>query len=135
MLKTWTIWLAESWNSYMSYWRDIFKNFIQNFHSNFSFKFFIQNFHSLHQRLFRINCFQNLEGDLCHSDRPHWLVTGKISAKTAKIRTRGRQKSFPSKIFQNLFLYSDDFSFIKAFFGNRTFSSTSIGLVPSSVTL
>ena len=37
----------------------------------------------------------------------------KISVKTAKFRSRGWQESFSSKIFQNLFLCSDDFSFMK----------------------
>ena len=48
----------------------------------------------------------------------------KNSVKTAKFWSRRQPKSFFSKIFQNLFFYFDDFPFIKASLGNRTFNTT-----------
>ena len=51
------------------------------------------------------------------ADLTDWSLV-KISVKIAKFLSRGRQKSSSSKFFKNLFLYSDDFPFIKAFFGN-----------------
>ena len=57
------------------------------------------------------------------TDLTDWSLV-KHSAKTTKVWSKRRQKSFSSKIFQNFFFYSDDFPFIKAFFGNRTFSTS-----------
>ena len=47
----------------------------------------------------------------------------KNSVKTAKFWSRRRQNNCSLKSFQNLFFYSHDFLFIKAFFGNRTFNT------------
>ena len=57
------------------------------------------------------------------ADLTDWSLF-RISVKTAKFRSWGRQKS--SKIFQILFLYSDDFPFIKAFFGNATLCTSMV---------
>ena len=46
----------------------------------------------------------------------------KISLKTAKFRKSGQQKSYSSKIFQNLFLCSDDLLFTEASLWARTLS-------------
>ena len=47
------------------------------------------------------------------TDLTEWSLI-KISIKKTKFRSRRRQKSFSSKIFQNLFSYSDNFPFIRA---------------------
>ena len=69
---------------------------------------------SFHQSFLRIYSFQYFDGNFCHPHRPHRLVTGQKFSQ---------EKSFSSKIFENLILYFDDLPFIKAFLENRTFRS------------
>ena len=58
-----------------------------------------------------------------HTDLTDWLLV-KNSVEIMQFWTWKRQKYFHSKIFLNVFFYSDDFPFIKAFFGNLTYSAS-----------
>ena len=88
---------------------------------------------SFHQRSLWIYRFQFLDGDLCLcvtlTDLTDWSLV-KISVETEKCRSRGTAEKLLFKILPKYLFYSDDFPFIKAFFGNRTQSC----LVASSVT-
>ena len=57
-----------------------------------------------------------------HTDLTDWLLV-KNSVEIMQFWTWKRQKYFHSKILFNVFFYSDDFPFIKAFFGNQTYNN------------
>ena len=70
---------------------------------------------------------------MCHSHRPHSLVTGKNFCKNQTNFGQGDARKAPKKS-SKVSSYSDDFPFIRVFLGVELWVPQSC-LVPSSVTL